>query len=186
MERFAVAVPVLDLCPRESPALGFAAILSILFSACASSPGTNTSAPSLSTTAGKVLHISQRVDLECGGSDFRLMRVSLEGGTEAVTLFKGADEVRTERLPSQSEVKKFKLDPLRKTENGFEMSVEYGDRYYHSRRFEFECKEGAFHLEKMKADRFDTQNPSRVSKKETPVRPSIPFEQFGLRLYLID
>lgn len=156
------------------------------FSACDQIPGSNTEEPALSTTAGKAVHISQRLDLECGGKDYRVMRIDLEKGGEAVTMFKGADEVRTELLPGQGDIKKFKLDPLRKTDKGFEMSMEYGGRYYHSRRFEFECGDGGFRLVKMKSDRFDTNNPARISKKNTLVKPSVPFERFGLRLYLID
>ncbi len=140
----------------------------------------------MTTTAGEVLHIDQRVDLDCGGTDFRLFRLSLQGGAEAVSLYKGPDELRTERLPNQAEVKKFKLDPLRKTENGFELSMEYGDRYYHSKRFEFECDNGEFVLTRMSADRFDTNNPSRISKKDSAVKARTPWERFGLRLYLID
>lgn len=158
-----------------------------LFSACDKIPGTNTSTqPEMSTTAGKVTHIDQRLDLVCGESDFRMFRVALEGGGDAVTMFKGADEVRTERLPNQSEVKKFKLDPLRKTDDGFELSAEYGDRYYHTKRFIFECEEGEFRLVKIRSERFDTKNPSRLSNRETSVKPKTPWAEFGLRLYLID
>lgn len=160
--------------------------LPLLFSACESLPGTNTSNTTLETTAGKVAHIAERVDLECGGEDYRLFRVTLENGTEGVTLFRGDKEVRTERLPSQTEVKKFKLDPLRKTDEGFELSVEYGDRYYHSKRFGFDCVDGEFQLTRMKSERFDTQNPGKISRKESAVRPRRGWAEFGLRLYLID
>lgn len=158
----------------------------LLFSACDQIPGSARSEPEMTTTAGAVTHIGQRVDLDCGGSDFRLFRVSLEAGREAVTLFKGPDELRTEILPAPNEVKKFKLDPLRKTDDGFEMSVEYGDRYYHTKRFEFECDEGEFVFAKLRSERFDTRNPSRISKKESAVKPRTTWERFGLRLYLID
>ena len=164
----------------------FSAICLSVFSACDQIPGNEPSTPSLTTTAGEVAHIAQRVDLECGGADFRMFRLTLKNGSEAISMFKGENEVRTELLPSGADVKKFKLDPLRKTDDGFEMSMEHGDRYYHSRLFEFECKDGSFHLVKMKADRFDTNNPSRVRKRDQAVKPSIPFERFGLRLYLID
>lgn len=157
-----------------------------LFSACDNIPGAKTERPTMKTTAGDVLHIDQRVDLECGGNDFRLFRLTLKGGKEGVTLFKGAGEVRTELLPSQSEVKKFKLDPLRKTDDGFVLSAEYGTRFYHTKRFEFVCEEGAFRLAKMRSERFDTNNPSRISRKEMNVKPKTPWEEFGLRLYLID
>ncbi|QQS41702.1 MAG: hypothetical protein IPM63_01790 [Acidobacteriota bacterium] len=161
--------------------------LPLLFSACKSLPGTNsTSNTTLETSAGKVTHIAERVDLECGGEDFRLFRVTLENGTEGVTLFKGDKEVRTERLPTQTEVNKFKLDPLRKTDEGFELSVEYGDRYYHSKRFGFDCVDGEFQLSRMKSERFDTQNPGKISRKESAVRPRRAWAEFGLRLYLID
>jgi len=158
----------------------------LLFSACDQIPGGSKSEPKMTTTAGQVVRIDQRLDLECGGVDFRLFRVALEGGKDAVTLFKGPNETRTEILPAPNEVKKFKLDPLRKTENGFEMSMEYGDRYYHAKRFEFECDEGEFVLAKMKSERFDTKNPSRISRKESAVKPRTTWERFGLRLYLID
>ncbi|HUF04175.1 MAG TPA: hypothetical protein VMM38_08360 [Aridibacter sp.] len=171
---------------RNYRLLAIVTALPLFLASCESLPGTNTSNTTLETTAGKVAHIAERVDLECGGTDFRLFRVSLENGTEAVTLFKGEKEVRTERLPSQTEVKKFKLDPLRKTDEGFELSVEYGDRYYHSKRFGFDCVEEGFHLARMKSERFDTQNPGRISRKESVVRPRRPWEEFGLRLYLID
>ncbi len=156
------------------------------FSACDELPGNEEPMPTLKITAGEVVHLAQRVDLECGGSDFRLFRVSLKNGSEALSMFKGENELRTELLPSGSDVKKFKLDPIRKTAKGFEMSMEHGERYYHSRLFEFECQDGSFHLVRMKADRFDTSNPSRIRKRDQAVKPSIPFEQFGLRLYLID
>ena len=162
------------------------ALALLLFSACDQIPGSAKAEPEMTTTAGAVTHIGQRVDLDCGGSDFRLFRVSLEGGREAVSLFKGADELRTEILPAPNEVKKFKLDPLRRTDSGFEMSVEYGDRYYHTKRFEFECDEGEYVLAKMRSERFDTRNPSRISRKESAVKPRTTWDRFGLRLYLID
>jgi hypothetical protein len=159
-----------------------------MFSACDNIPGPNPSSSQteLKTTAGDVQHIDQRVDLVCDDVDFRLFRITLKGGTEAVTLFKGKDEVRTERLPNQAEVKKFKLDPLRKSDKGFDLSVEYGTRFYHSKRFEFACEDGSFSLLRISSERFDTSNPAKISRRNEPVGRKTPWEEFGMRLYLID
>ena len=159
----------------------------LLFNACENLPiDSGSDEPELMTSVGKVARISQTVGLKCVNSDYRLMRVRLESGQEALTLFRTGAEVGTERLPTDSEVKKFQLDPLKKTANGFEISVEYGDRYYHTKIFEFECEKGEYLLKKFRSERFDTQNPGRVSKKSSAVNPPSTFDRFGLRIYLID
>ena len=54
----------------------------------------------------------------------------------------------------------FALDEAKKTKTGFEISVEYGSRYYYHKRFIFICKRQRFYLSKVIVDSFDKVNPA--------------------------
>ena len=74
----------------------------------------------------------------------------------------------------------FALDEAKKTKTGFEISVEYGSRYYYHKRFIFICKRQRFYLSKVIVDSFDKVNPEHWRKREIMVKPILPLEQFLL------
>ena len=74
----------------------------------------------------------------------------------------------------------FALDEARKTKTGFEMSVEYGSRYYYHKRFIFICKQHRFYLSRVIVDSFDKNDPQHWRKKRLRIKPALPLERFSL------
>jgi len=53
----------------------------------------------------------------------------------------------------------FALDEAKKTQTGFEISVEYGSVIYYHKVFVFICRQHKFYLSKIKVDSFNKHNP---------------------------
>lgn len=98
------------------------------------------------------------------------------------------DEVMTAiKIPTQSDANGFALNWAKKTKEGFEISVEYGSRYYFEKQFNFICKEDSFYLYKVKIESFDKNDPESMDKpdeKEIQIKPNLPIEKFSLFDYL--
>ena len=98
------------------------------------------------------------------------------------------DEIKVAiKVPTDSDAQNFSLNSTGKTKGGFEITIEYGTRYYYQKQFNFICKEGNFYLYKVKVESFDKFNPaSRVNwtKKEIKINPNLPIEKFSIFDYL--
>jgi hypothetical protein len=92
------------------------------------------------------------------------------------------------KVPSDSDAQNFVLSPPEKTKEGFEITIDYGTRYYYQKQFNFICKEGNFYLNKVRVVSFDKFD--HVSKnwdrKEMKIRPNMPIEKFSIFDYLVD
>ena len=88
------------------------------------------------------------------------------------------------QLPNGTEINGYALNWAKKTEDGLEISVEYGSRIYFDKRFLFECRNGEFHLTRIKVESFDKQKPDVWTNKEVKVKPSIPLADFKIKNYL--
>ena len=86
-------------------------------------------------------------------------------------------------MPNDSEVGGFALDWAKKTKRGFEVSIEYGSRYYFAKRFIFICKKNDFFLDRIKIQSFDKAEPEKWTKKDVKVKPMIPVSQFSITDY---
>ncbi len=75
-------------------------------------------------------------------------RASQNSGTAPGILnIVAGDEVEVAiKLPTDSDAQNFSLDSAEKTKEGFNITIEYGSRYYYKKQFYFICKEGDFYL----------------------------------------
>lgn len=98
------------------------------------------------------------------------------------------DEVKTAiKIPTDSDAMGFSLSSTEKTKEGFEITIEYGSRYYYQKQFNFICKEDNFYLYKVKIESFDKNDPESMDnwdKKEIQIKPNLPIEKFSLFDYL--
>jgi hypothetical protein len=100
------------------------------------------------------------------------------------------DKIRVAiKVPTDSNAQNFSLSSTEKTKEGFEITIEYGTRYYYKKQFNFVCKEGDFYLYKMKVesfDKFDSVSREKWDRKEVKVEPNLPIEKFSIFDYLLN
>lgn len=100
------------------------------------------------------------------------------------------DKIRVAlKIPTDSDAQNFVLNSTEKTKEGFEITIEYGTRYYYKKQFNFVCKEGDFYLYKMKVesfDKFDSVSRKKWDRKEVMVEPNLPIEKFSIFDYLLN
>jgi hypothetical protein len=98
------------------------------------------------------------------------------------------DETRVAiRIPTYSDANGFSLRSAEKTKEGFEITIEYGTRYYYQKQFDFICKEGDFYLYKVKVESFDKFDPAsreNWDRKEIEIKPNLPVGKFSIFDYL--
>lgn len=91
-------------------------------------------------------------------------------------------------LPTQDDIQGFSINWIKETENGFEISIEYGgsSRYY-NKIFRFIFKNGNFELKYILINTFDKQNPededSYFTKIDT-LRSPVHVDDFKMENYL--
>src|SRR2546423_1696081 len=100
------------------------------------------------------------------------------------------DEIKAAiKIPTDSDAQNFSLISTEKTKEGFEITIEYGVRYYYKKQFNFICKEGNFYLYKVKVESFDDADPKsrdNWDRKEIKIKPNLPIEKFSMFDYLVD
>jgi hypothetical protein len=100
------------------------------------------------------------------------------------------DKIRVAiKVPTDSNAQNFVLNSTEKTKEGFEITIEYGTRYYYKKQFNFVCKEGDFYLYKMRVesfDKFDSVSRKKWDRKEVKVEPNLPIEKFSIFDYLLN
>lgn len=109
--------------------------------------------------------------------------VSQEKRTVNVTA--GGKLLRAIDVPwhDDSRVSGFSLNWARKTKEGFEISIEYGSRYYYSKRLMFDCRNGGFYLTRIKVESFDKNRPEKWTDKTVSVKPMVPIDKFRVLDY---
>jgi hypothetical protein len=93
------------------------------------------------------------------------------------------------KVPSDSGAQNFVLSPPEKTKEGFEITIDYGTRYYYQKQFNFICKEGNFYLNKVRVvsfDKFDPVSRDNWDRKEIKINPNLPVEKFSIFDYLLN
>jgi hypothetical protein len=90
------------------------------------------------------------------------------------------------RVFTDAERNGFALDEAKTTKTGFEISVEYGSRYFYHKRFVFICRQHRFYLTRVFVDSFDKHNPEHWKKKAVRVRPALPLERFLLDDFMLE
>ena len=103
-----------------------------------------------------------------------------------VNIARGGKLLQSIRLPTDMERNGFGFNWAKKTKEGFEISVEYGSRFYYGKRFNFICKQGAFYLSKVIVDSFDKNNPEKWHKRVMRVTPNLPLEKFSITDFMLE
>lgn len=98
------------------------------------------------------------------------------------------DEIRVAiKIPTDSDAQNFVLNSTEKTKEGFEITFEYGTRYYYEKKLNFICKDGNFYLYKVKVvsfDKFDPVSRENWDRKEIKIKPNLPIEKVSIFDYL--
>lgn len=124
--------------------------------------------------------------LKCGNTDFNL-KVFYKNERTNISISNSDAIVKTINLPNQSEFNGFSLNRAKKVSNGFEISVEYGSRYYYEKRFNFVCKQDKFYLDKIKTSTFDKNNPEKSGEDFTKlIKPELNLEKFTITDFMKD
>jgi hypothetical protein len=107
--------------------------------------------------------------------------------TNSVKIVSGAQILHTIKLLTDKERNGFAFDGAKKTEEGFELAVEYGTRIFYRKNFIFICRDDKFYLNKIEVDSFDRQNPDKSSKEEViRVQPNLPLKKFSLTDFMLE
>ena len=122
--------------------------------------------------------------VNCGNPDtYGVLVVAEEKRTVNIT----ADGrlIKAIEVPWQidSGVSGFSLNWAKKTKSGFEISIEYGSRYYYNKRLIFVCKKDGFYLTSIEVDSHDHTNPENGTTKTLKVKPSVPLGEFHVMNY---
>jgi hypothetical protein len=107
--------------------------------------------------------------------------VAEDPDTNAVKIVSGGKVLHTIKLLSDTQRNGFAFDGVKKTQEGFELAIEYGTRIFYRKNFIFICKDNKFSLNKIGIDSFDKQNPDKSSKYEViKVKPHLSLEKFTI------
>jgi hypothetical protein len=142
----------------------------ILFAAC----GRQASDPSASRAANDELPA-----VNCGDSSSYDVNV-VAGGVGGVDVTSDGKLLRPIAVPSQSEVPGFTLNWAKKTDRGFDISIEFGSRIYFGKRLIFECRKDAFYLTGVDVESFDKDNLTKKKHKTVELKPPVPLAKFKL------
>jgi len=116
--------------------------------------------------------------VNCGDQDDLDVAV-VDGENRVVNIAVGGKLLKTIEVPG------FSLGEARKTKEGFEISIEYGSRYYFSKELMFECTKDGFYLTRIKVESFDKANPSKWTNKTVMVKPPVSLRDFQLMKYAV-
>jgi hypothetical protein len=105
---------------------------------------------------------------------------TVKSGAHYVDIKQGDTVLASMRVFTDVERNGFALDEAKTTKTGFDISVEYGSRYYYHKRFVFICRQHTFYLTRVFVDSFDKRHHQHWSKKAVRVRPVLPLEKFLL------
>ena len=133
-----------------------------------------------------ILANEEPTNINCGNLDtYDVFVVAEEKRTVNIT----ADGrlLRAIEVPWQidSGVNGFSLNWAKKTKSGFEISIEYGSRFYYNKRLVFVCTNNDFYLTSMEIDSFDKAYPETWTKKTLRVKPTVPLSEFSVMNYTI-
>lgn len=90
------------------------------------------------------------------------------------------------KLPSPLDQNGYALNWAKKTDSGFEISIEYGSRIYFDKTFIFLKKNEDFHLTEIKVESFDKRETEKVSGKTVKINPPVSVEKFNIEDYMND
>ncbi len=151
----------------------------------ANSGNGNVTANSDLTNSGLEKSAVKKLTPNCGGKIFNIL-IAEKNGMQSIVFAEGNAIRRTVKMPTQTDAANFSLDRFGETKNGFEIAVEYGSKYYYRKSFNFVCEKDNFYFDKVGVERFEKDNPSKITRKEIKLNPKEPLERFSFTGYLID
>ena len=128
--------------------------------------------------------ITKIANLKCGDKSFDLSTENNNGDT-SIRLVEGTNK-KIIRLPDQIDVNGFSLNWVKPRKEGFEISIEYGSRFYYRKKFNFICEQKAYFLNKIKVESFDKGKPSVIKSKVSIVDPKVSVNDFLIEDFLND
>lgn len=134
--------------------------------------------------------------LDCGDANSYNLVVEEDTSQDADDTFRKVlnvvvgDEIKTAiKIPTQADANGFSLNWAKKNKEGFEISIDYGSRYYFQKQFNFICKKGEFYLYQIKVESFDKHDRKSMEnwdKKVIKIKPNLPIEKFSIFDYLVN
>ena len=124
--------------------------------------------------------------VDCAAPNGYSVTEALKGEAQYVDIKQGDTILGSIRIFTDLERNGFALDGAKKTKTGFEISVEYGSRYFYHKRFIFICKQHKFYLIKVIVDSFDKANPEHWQRKGIRVRPALPLGKFLIDDFMLE
>ena len=104
-----------------------------------------------------------------------------------INFIQNNEVVGTLKTPTGLTYNGFALNWARKTKLGFEVSIEYGSRFYYEKNFEFICKNHQLYLTRIKITTFDKNNPENSWKESKKVvKPNISLSNFEITDYITE
>lgn len=129
--------------------------------------------------------IVKKLSPKCGAKTFTIL-IANKGAGDHIILAEENKIRRTVKMPTERDAPNFSLDHFGETKDGFEIAVEYGSKYYYRKSFDFVCENGDFYFEKVGVEKFEKNNPSKITRKDVKMNPKEPLERFSFTGFLID
>jgi len=123
-------------------------------------------------------------DLDCG--DPKAYSVEEDPETNSLKIIRDGTVFHTIKLLSDAERNGFGFNGVKKTRDGFELSIEYGSVIYYAKTFMFTCRQHKLYLSKIRVESFNKHNPEKWSRKVVRVQPNVPLEKFSLTDFMLE
>lgn len=145
---------------------------------------TNNSSIKSQEKANDIKEIISSTVVSCANKDFNLV-VLYKNGKKSVVIKDGTATIKKINLPNQPDVNGFALKWVRETKEGFEISIEYGSRFYYEKNFIFICQQNEFYLSAIEIGTYDKHDPENSWKEySTKIKPLLPLEKFSINDFI--
>jgi hypothetical protein len=84
-----------------------------------------------------------------------------------------------------SDLSNLALNGIMEDKKGFQLSIEYGSRFFYNKIFYFKYHNDSFYLYQIQTKSFDKANPEKWKTKNKVINPKIKITNFNLEQYLI-
>lgn len=117
--------------------------------------------------------------IKCGGREFNLVLINeyserARKDLRRLSISQDGITIKIINSPEYAFIEK-----ANKSKDGFEISVEYGSRYYYEKRFDFICKQNNFYLNQVRTNTFDKANPETSWKEyNKTIKPNLQLKKF--------
>jgi hypothetical protein len=165
----------------------FAALILSMLMACLHKSVTTNNLQSIKSVNQLEMDTLSILYIENGEDKWNVIEVfNSSNKTHAILIANGTRVKHKILLPTQIEVSGFSLNGIKKTDNGFRISIEYGSRYYYEKEFYFENIKQEFYLSKITITSMDKFTPSDMVVKSKIIHPKQPISKFELKMYVED